>query len=670
MEEIVKHINDTNASYRSPKAGDAKNTDLFFDNEHYQLFEDSGEQITVRYSKENLTKAILFIASLLPRKYDNSAVHKIIPFSKDFVLEQIELLDGYFMVDGVAVNYKTQIWNARKDVLKKNGEIDNRFYFNGLIEEFLYKDSNGIYQKAKFTIRNYLAGGYSDIHIKKGEDGIFDVWVTNTLEYKDDGKEQKYEELGSFSLNPLQQIFYGAPGTGKSNTIKREVDEKKKICFRTTFHPDSDYSTFVGCYKPTMKKQYRFDERMRSKDYEDGDLFGAKEDEIIIDKVIHYDFVPQAFTKAYVKAWQNPKEQVFLIIEEINRGNCAQIFGDIFQLLDRNEHGLSDYPIKADDDLKAHLRECFRNNDNLKDNIKSGDELQLPSNLYIWATMNTSDQSLFPIDSAFKRRWDWTYMPIYDAKKGWKIEVNGKRYGWWSFLEKINEKIGTTTSSEDKKLGYFFCKADDNGIISAEKFVGKVIFYLWNDVFKDYAEDSSVFVDEANKAITFDKFYMADSEGRAIVATNMVETFLKNLVVEADTSIEKDEEISSTNTTITVNGKAVKYVNAIPYTTIEEYKILHPNKTAQEIIDVWKDFSKYSMRTWIVCNKDEHEKMDARYANYSYKIDCADGESLWVNKDGWMYHPKNSELRDTISEFIKAVNEANLGIEIKETSIE
>lgn len=472
------------------------------------------------------------------------------------------------------------------------------------------------------------------------------------------------------SPQPLQQIFYGAPGTGKSNTIKREVDEKKKICFRTTFHPDSDYSTFVGCYKPTMKKQYRFDERMRSKDYEDGDLFGAKEDEIIIDKVIHYDFVPQAFTKAYVKAWQNPEEQVFLIIEEINRGNCAQIFGDIFQLLDRNEHGLSDYPIKADDDLKAHLRECFRNNDNLKDNIKSGDELQLPSNLYIWATMNTSDQSLFPIDSAFKRRWDWTYMPIYDAKKGWKIEVNGKRYGWWSFLEKINEKIGTTTSSEDKKLGYFFCKADDNGIISAEKFVGKVIFYLWNDVFKDYAEDSSVFVDEANKAITFDKFYMADSEGRAIVATNMVETFLKNLVVEADTSIEKDEEISSTNTTITVNGKAVKYVNAIPYTTIEEYKILHPNKTAQEIIDVWKDFSKYSMRRWIVCNKDEHEKMDARYANYSYKIDCADGESLWVNKDGWMYHPKNSELRDTISEFIKAVNEANLGIEIKETSIE
>lgn len=454
----------------------------------------------------------------------------------------------------------------------------------------------------------------------------------------------------------FQQIFYGAPGTGKSNTIKREVDEKKKICFRTTFHPDSDYSTFVGCYKPTMKVQPLYNQQT-----------GAKIGE---EKKIAYTYIPQAFTKAYVKAWQNPTEPVYLIIEEINRGNCAQIFGDIFQLLDRNDQGLSDYPIKADDDLKAHLYECFISNDNLPENIKSGEELQLPSNLYIWATMNTSDQSLFPIDSAFKRRWDWTYMPIYDAKKGWKIEVNGKRYGWWSFLEKINEKIGTTTSTEDKKLGYFFCKADNKGIISAEKFVGKVIFYLWNDVFKDYAEDSSVFVDEANKAITFDKFYIADSEGRAIVATNMVETFLKNLVVEADTSIEKDEEISSTNTTITINGKAVKYVNAIPYTTIEEYKILHPNKTAQEIIDVWKDFSKYSMRTWIVCNKDEHEKMDARYANYSYKIDCADGESLWVNKDGWMYHPKNSELRDTISEFIKAVNEANLGIEIKETSIE
>jgi hypothetical protein len=131
MDEIVKHINDTNASYRNVGAGDAKNTDLFLDNEHYELFKDSGEQITVRFNKENLTKAILFIASILPRKYDNSAIHKQIPFSEAFVYDQLAFLDGFFTVDGVKVESRTQIWTARKDVLKKNGEID-RIWWNGI----------------------------------------------------------------------------------------------------------------------------------------------------------------------------------------------------------------------------------------------------------------------------------------------------------------------------------------------------------------------------------------------------------------------------------------------------------------------------------------------------------------------------------------------------------
>jgi len=142
---------------------------------------------------------------------------------------------------------------------------------------------------------------------------------------------------------PLQQIFYGAPGTGKSHKIKENKQvkkaEEKKLVFRTTFHPDSDYSTFVGAYKPTMKKQYRYDGKVKAKYYEDDDLADAKKDDIIIDKVIQYDFVPQTFTNAYVAAWKNQDEKVFLIIEEINRGNCAQIFGDLFQLLDRNENG-------------------------------------------------------------------------------------------------------------------------------------------------------------------------------------------------------------------------------------------------------------------------------------------------------------------------------------------
>lgn len=135
--------------------------------------------------------------------------------------------------------------------------------------------------------------------------------------------------------------------------------------------------------------------------------------------------------------------------------------------------------------------------------------------------MNTSDQSLFPIDSAFKRRWDWRYVPISDGKKGWKIEANGKQYDWWQFLQAVNEHI--TTNSEDKKLGYYFCKAKD-GVIDAETFVGKVVFYLWNDVFKDFIEDAgTLFQDADGSALSFNKFYTVDEDGKTKVAEEKVE---------------------------------------------------------------------------------------------------------------------------------------------------
>lgn len=189
MEEIAKHINDTNASYRHIGAGDAKNTDLFLDNEHYELFQDCGEQITVRFDKTNLTQAILFIASILPRKFDQSANHYIVNYSDGFVFDQLAILDALFKENGVSVNTFTQKWNARKDVLKKNGEIDNRFYFNNLLKEVKYKDHTGAIQITKFTIRNYFAGGYSNLNIKKASDGIFDVRIDNVTEPYNDGKE-------------------------------------------------------------------------------------------------------------------------------------------------------------------------------------------------------------------------------------------------------------------------------------------------------------------------------------------------------------------------------------------------------------------------------------------------------------------------------------------------
>lgn len=419
---------------------------------------------------------------------------------------------------------------------------------------------------------------------------------------------------------PLQQIFYGAPGTGKSH----KVDEMCKAYsnHRTTFHPDSDYSTFVGCYKPTKVKvdkkpllnfneladklrEYRNKDKNNEtnaqvsfgydyyqslkevdnldklllasggKEYDTylsaGMLIAKKEEGMKKAGDITYSFTPQAFTNAYVEAWQKfeKNEPVLLVIEEINRGNCAQIFGDLFQLLDRNEDGYSTYPIEPDTDLGTYISEQGLNVQNailkkkdgttedISKDINKGKKLVLPPNLYIWATMNTSDQSLFPIDSAFKRRWDWKYVPIRDKKEeNYKIETDSYLFDWWDFLTKVNLAIGEATSSEDKKLGYFFCKGDKKGRISTDKFVSKVLFYLWTDVFKDYEADEMKFTHEGKDyellqyktkegekesihKFSFSDFFTEDGDGDP----SMVEKFLMNIEVLKEENIKEGKEV-------------------------------------------------------------------------------------------------------------------------------
>ena len=415
------------------------------------------------------------------------------------------------------------------------------------------------------------------------------------------GKRQQGRLLSSST--PSQTIFYGSPGTGKSWTVQNNVlkDVKEDYIFRTTFHPDTDYSTFIGCYKPISKRKVSkilsYDELEKEyekykplyktsteananfiKDYAESlleaskgtslnqvvkNLFSTGNDTYFVEMVklllgerdrytsaITYDFVPQVFTEAYVKAWQNPTEQIYLVIEEINRGNCAQIFGDLFQLLDRKK-GVSEYPVKAETALAEYLSNVLEGD--AAEGIRDG-KLSLPANLNIIATMNTSDQSLFPMDSAFKRRWDWKYIPTTPpadksrtmelsfkdkttTKYGTTIDAGDYEYDWTEFLEKINEKIQNATHSDDKQLGFWFVKTEEGAEeITISSFVSKVVFYLWNDVFKDMgAKDSTPFtikVDGKNVVMSFNSFFEMNSLGQIVENIGVLHTFLQNVGVE------------------------------------------------------------------------------------------------------------------------------------------
>lgn len=468
----------------------------------------------------------------------------------------------------------------------------------------------------------------------------------------------------------LQQIFYGAPGTGKSYTINHTTGGEDVI--RTTFHPDTDYSTFVGAYKPTtIEETVMTVIGTKAVPVENADGTLRKESKII------YEFVAQAFLQAYVKAWKKvaeaegePKKQ-FLVIEEINRGNCAQIFGDLFQLLDRNDSGFSDYPIQADADMKRQLQKAFcgielENKEalnslyegrNVADEVINGDILLLPNNLYIWATMNTSDQSLFPIDSAFKRRWDWTYMPISNANKDWTIKVGNDNYDWWSFLERMNDKIGSTTNSEDKKLGYFFCKAQ-NGVIPVEKFVGKVIFYLWNDVFKDYEFSDPIFDDKDGSKLTFAKFYTEEGRNSQIV-TDKVAVFLKNLGLEPS-FIEPDAESDSVQTPdsnnqmdyskYSLNGEGSYSKGGLVYETVKRYATAHAESTADEIVNIWLQLGinvPYLVETAAEHEQRKQQTSDSRFDQKSKMLELPNHEVIYIS---------NQFNVQRIEDFIEKVN--------------
>lgn len=292
-----------------------------------------------------------------------------------------------------------------------------------------------------------------------------------------------YTNINSpFSHN---RILFGAPGTGKSYRLTEDLNRKKEKVQsekgmhegllvgyednyeRVTFHPDYSYSNFVGTYKPVPVK----DENGKD--------------------IITYKYVPGPFMRSYVKALksiQSADPQPFvLIIEEINRANVAAVFGDVFQLLDRKDNNISEYPIQASEDIKKYLA------DELGGESNDYKEIKIPNNLFIWATMNSADQGVFPMDTAFKRRWEFTYLGIDENEDGIKeFEValgegkNRRKVNWNKLRKAINKKLSEFKINEDKLIGPYFISKSVLG--DSEKFINifknKVLMYLFDDAAK------------------------------------------------------------------------------------------------------------------------------------------------------------------------------------------
>ena len=280
---------------------------------------------------------------------------------------------------------------------------------------------------------------------------------------------------GYHSTFERNRIVFGAPGTGKSftiNKLRRELlgKDNEDDYERVTFHPDYSYANFVGTYKPVPHRT------------EDGK------------ETVTYEYVPGPFMRVYVKALRNamsdsPKP-FLLIIEEINRANVAAAFGDVFQLLDRNELEISEYPIQASEDIKKYLAKELRCSPNKVEKIR------IPDNLFIWATMNSADQGVFPMDTAFKRRWDFTYIGINHNMEEIDQYVfklpNGEKINWNKLRKAINNRLASLKINEDKLLGPFFLsekvlKAGDDAFITA--FENKVLMYIFEDAGKQRRTD-------------------------------------------------------------------------------------------------------------------------------------------------------------------------------------
>ena len=466
--DVVKRFLNAMPNYDMPKKDYDNATEAKFSgwtSTHYQM----AKQMALYYMKDDVchprfknnvtTENILKYMGGWARKY-----YAPNPFTKDLNKYQEAkptVLYAYFAdcIRKGVTSYKEACEHLFGDIQLNN--MDKvKLMLNSFTDIYVDQSGNMAFQKWSSAIVPPLV---PDIEHPLDEVCFFNYFGGSTT-----------KELSLIPESTLQQIFYGAPGTGKSHTVDTEYVKGNK-CFRITFHPDTDYASFVGCYKPKMG--------------------GATGEDIT------YSFVPQVFLNAYTYAWNHPDEPTYLVIEELNRGNCAQIFGDIFQLLDRQKTvhpGYSKYTINADSDIATYLSGELEDKERYEKAIceiyglKEFDFsiLALPSNLNILATMNTSDQSLFPIDSAFKRRWEMKYVGVnYADAEQFSVKIDdAHKYSWADVLKGMNRYIKQEKHSTNKILGNRFVQADENNVISSIVFRDKVLFFLFNDVFKDEDE--------------------------------------------------------------------------------------------------------------------------------------------------------------------------------------
>ena len=409
---------------------------------------------------------------------------------KDYALQRFKLSTGKMNISETGYGILYEVDPAITDQTKDLSASKVERYYNNQVFEFDGKDYYVTNQWTPDSREN------------------FRKWIIDLIEMQ--------RNLGINSIkrsDTIQEIRFGAPGTGKSYSISNSYPEYKEtdnnpFVFRTTIHSEFSNSDFVGTIMPSSK--------------------GNK---------ISYEFVPGIFTNSLVRALKHPDKDVYLIIEEMSRGDIAAIFGDVFQLLDRNAQGESDYRIDnalVSDQLIFH---------GLKD--YGDDKIYLPSNLHIIGTVNTSDQNVNVLDTAFKRRFSFVYEsvePNYDGENGEILntatfELDGVDFEWNRFYLTINQFIVSELGlSEDKQLGQFFVKFNPN--VDVHKTIkNKVLHYLWEDVQNaSMTDEVTIFNKKIQAFSTLYNKFEKDSKATEIFSEEFLDTYKQQSVIMSKTN--------------------------------------------------------------------------------------------------------------------------------------